>query len=537
MSSLWRAPGGLLPPPAALLLGFAVLAAGEASAQDHPVEAHVAYLTAEYVYLDIGRDQGVHTSDTLTVFRADLPIGMLRVQGVSSARSVTMFAGPAFGVAVGDTLWVTLPTPEAPPVEARSPAPPPARVSLLNPGDVIRKRSARPRREAAFSGRVRVGTSVLRTQTKWQTDSAQQAVRTFATPTVSGRLVGRGLPGATTAVMRFSVSRRLSSGSTISPTTLTRVQQVSLLRALPGSRLELETGRFQFREDPARTYWDGARAAWQGKTLEWGVAAGFEPDRFNGQVQTSVPKIGSFLRANWRQGELKGSTTLSGVLVRPSNEWVDHTYVGLRQDLRYGSFRWKTEVQADRDPSGGILASRVQSSASIHVGRGFVIRPRISIRQPFSPWRSSGVVGTRRSQESLGLSWSGKGMSATASWTQTAAAAGFRGTSYSGGFSMADVGFLGIGAAVSGGLWSGSGNSTRYGTLAFTRPVLRGMQARATYQMYQSAGRAASTQSHSLLFGLSGNLGSYLDMSAQIRRQFSSQTSSNSLFLSLGYRF
>ncbi len=517
-----------------VLFGLVILMAQTASAQGERLEAHVSHMTTEYVYLDVGSNQGLHNADTLAVFRRGVHLGELRVQGVSRSRSVNRMLAAAFDLSIGDTLWVVLPD-GASPVEATASTPDVReRQSLMTASQSVTAPTGRRKRPPLLSGRIRLGTSILRT--KWETSTPQSVIRTFATPTISGRLVGRGLPGGITAIMRFRVSRRLSSGSTISPTTLTRFQQLSLLRALPGSPFELETGRFQFREDPGRTYWDGARASWKGNSLEWGVAVGFEPDRFNGQVQTSVPKVGSFVRNSVRVGELRSSTTLSGVMVRPNNQWVDHTYAGLRQDFRYGRFRWNSEVQLDQDPEGGVYASRIQSSVRLPLAKGFELRPRISIRKPFSAWRSSNVVGTQRTQTSVALGWSGRGASANLTWTETVAAAGFRGTSYAGGYSMADVGLAGIGTAVSAGVWSGAGSSTRYGTVSLTRR-LRGLRGRATYQVYQVDGRTARTQSHSIMFGVAGNLGRYFDLSAQVRRQFSSQTSSNSLFLSLGYRF
>jgi len=510
--------------------------AQSASAQADRLEAHVSHVTTDYVYLDVGSNQGIHNADTLTVFRLGVHLGRLRVHGVSRERSVTRMLGEAFDASIGDTLWIVLPD-RAKPVE-RAVATPVVRERqpLMAAGRPDAYQAGRRTPQPVVSGRIRMGTSVLRTQTKWKTSTSQSRIRTFATPTISGRLVGRNLPGGITAIMRFRVSRRLSSGSPIHPTTLTRFQQLSLLRASPGSPFQLETGRFQFREDPGRAYWDGARASWRGDRLEFGVAVGFEPDRFNGQVQTSVPKVGSYVRTRVQAGEFRSTTTLTGVMVRPSNAWVDHTYAGLRQDFQYGRFRWNSEVQIDQDPEGGVYASRIQSGVRIPLAKRFELRPRISIRKPFSAWRSSNVVGTRRTQTSLALGWSAHGTSANLTWTETVAAAGFRGRSYSGGFSMADVGVAGIGTALSAGFWSGAGSSTRYGSASLTRSLL-GLRARATYQMYQVDGRLAKTQSHSVTFGLAGNLGRYFDVSAQVRSQFSRQTTSSSLFLSLGYRF
>lgn len=510
-------------------LALLLFAAGLPAAAQR-LEVHVTYVSADYVYLDAGREQGLHVGDSLVVRSAARNLGRLFVSGTSRSRSVTTFVGEPFPVAVGDTLLVDLPgtrpqqEPARPDAEAATRAIPP-RPSLLEvPAVGGADRAIRSRPRPRLSGRVRFDLAAMRTETLWRSSTRERSVRTFYTPSAALRLGVTGLPGGWDLGLDLNVTRRFSTRDIVSPEGLARIYRVSARRAPTGSPFRFEAGRFQPDGDPQRTFWDGAQASWRSAAFEAGLALGLEPDRYNGFVQTGVPKAAGFVAADWRIGPARMRSQAGGASVRPTNGWLDHTYVGFEHELRIGDARFSADVQVDRDPEeGGWTASRRYLRASLPLGAGLVLSGRHQDRRPYAYWRSFDIVGTRRTQEAVSLAWSGTALSLHAGWNGTRAAAGVATDAYSVSGRWARVPYLGVAFSASASLWRRTGFDSRYVTVGLARPVPGGRLA-ATWQHYSFGGSPSYAASQTIGLQWVGTVGRRLSASLGGRSQFGSAT-------------
>ncbi len=512
--------------------------AGPATAQDRPgapatVPARVTYLTAEYVYLDVGRDQDLHQGDTLEVFIGDVAAGWLRVAGTARARSLTTFVGAPFDVAVGDTLVLRVSRLAADAPEDAPPAAGEERPSILGQGSrTERSRASRPVR---ISGRIRISANARRTAT--DAGLFDPSARTLGSPSMSLRLAATELPGGWNAVLDARLHRRFSSNSIVGEDTQARLYSFSLSRSGYGSGLDVEAGRFPLRQDGAHSYWDGVRGGFRGRRVTAGVAFGLEPDAWNGVVQTDVPKAAAYAEFDLRPGEWRLGTTLSAVHVRPGNEWLDHTYVGIEQDLRLGDFRAGADLVVDRDPEdGGWSASRVSLRAVIPVVAGVRLQARHYERRPYAYWRSSDVLGTRRRRESVDLWW-GRGVaSAQISWTVNTAEASARSTTWAASARLTETPLWRLGLSASASQWTRVGSTSRFTTLSVGRRFGTG-RVEIMWRHYDFEYGPETTRSESIRLLVLAPLRDRLRLDASSQVQIGDIATGLALGLGLTYSF
>jgi hypothetical protein len=347
-----------------------------------------------------------------------------------------------------------------------------------------------------FSGRIRVSVSGWRTATGSGLFDA--TARTIASPTLAIRLAAADLPGGWDAVLDARLSRRFSSNSIVGADGQARIYRLSLARSGYGSPLDVEVGRFPLRQDGAHAWWDGVRGGYRGRRMSAGVAFGMEPDAFNGFVRTDVPKAAAYAGLSLRPGAWRLATTVSAVHVRPSNGRLEHTYVGVEQDVGLGPARASADLLIDRDPEGdGWAATRVSLRATIPVAAGLTLTARHHERRPYAWWRTTDVLGTRRRRESLGLSWTRNGASAGASWSVNTAEAYARSTSWTGSFRVTRTPAWGLGIAASASQWSRVGSTSRLFSLAVMRAIGTG-RVEVMWRHYASDWGIAESSSESL---------------------------------------
>jgi hypothetical protein len=510
------------------------------------LKAVVTYLTSDYVYIGIGRDHGVHNGDTLYVVGPRLTAGRLRISGTARARSLTTFVGTPFDVRVGDTLNIRLPLQEvvgrdegvtAAADSAEGTADPLRRGSILSRTNDTTRESPVRRNPIRISGRIRADVNGLRTVSEWRSDVVERSVRTFATPSTSVRLLIADLPGGWNGVVDARISRRYSTRSIVTPNSIARLYRISVQRTNRDSPIDVEMGRFPVRQDPARTYWDGIRGAYRTRDLLAGIALGLEPDRYNGFVQTDVPKAVAFVEMTTRPGAWRLSTTVSAAHVQPSNGWLNHTYFGLEQDVRFKPFRGSGEMQLDRDPEGGgWTASRLTLRGSAMLPGGLSMTARYRDRRPYGYYRTTNIIGTRRTQRSLSVQWGRPGMSAFVSWTAATAEASVRSDSWTGSVRLTDTPLWHLGFTASAGIWSRASSDSRYVTLSVLRPIPGGRLS-LTWQHYAFTGGLGDSQTDTIRLNAILPVVNRLVADASVRVQAGNRTSGLGGQVGLTYSF
>lgn len=509
-----------------------------ASAQDLPAVpvhllAKVTYLTTDNVYLDVGRDHGVHQGDTLEVSVREIPVGRLRVTGTARTRSVSVFAGESFDVAVGDTLLIRVLGVVETVARGAAPADEEERPSIL--GGRTKTGRVGSRRPVHLSGRIRLSVNARRTAT--DAGAFDASARSTSSPSASLRFAVVDLPGGWDAVLETRLSRRFSSNSIVGADGQARVYRLSLSRSGYGHPLEVEAGRFPLIHDAAHSYWDGIRAGYRAPRFSAGVAFGTEPDTWNGIVQTDVPKAAAYVDFSLRPGAWRVNTTISAVHVRPSNEWLDHTYMGVRQDFRTGELRVGADLLVDREPEdGGWSASRINLRATIPIVQGVRVTARHYERRPYNYWRSSDVLGTRRRRESLDLSWSARRASVRISWTSNTAEASVSSTSWAGSARVSETSLLRLGFSVSASQWSRIGNTSRFTNLAVTRRFGTG-RAEIAWRHYELKYGPDISRSESVRASVNAPLGHRFRLDGSSQYLFGDITSGLALGLGITYTF
>ena len=178
-------------------LFLAVLVApAQAGAQEEPdtrVLTVVDHVSGSEIYLAAGSDHGIQEGDTLSVYEGEGEgaefLGTLTIQSATERRSVASFAGPPFPVSA-DLMYLGLPRAlaEARAAERAQEAEVAAAVSVgaeQNPEpDPDPAQQVVPRPPIKIRGRVSLDMDALQTTTRWGESAAEEATRTFSTPTV-----------------------------------------------------------------------------------------------------------------------------------------------------------------------------------------------------------------------------------------------------------------------------------------------------------------------------------------------------------------
>jgi len=511
--------------PAAAALAL-VLLAGPARAQQTRVPATVDYLAGTAIYLAVGADEGIVANDTLTVYAtADgEPIGRFLVVSATATRAVVEFLGAPFPVTRGATL-------------------------LLEPGGVARGAAAaaraepaRPQRRPAgrrpsLHGRVALEANAFESETRWESNEPQSARRRFATPALGLRAVAADLPGGFSLKTNLRALYRYSDPDIIDPAWAVQVYEASVATASADAPVYVEAGRFINPYTSLSGVWDGALLHVGGRGLGIGVAAGFEPERGDQGVSTTLPKYAAFVTYDVGSGPVRYATDLSVHHVRPRNGLPVHTYGGWSQYLRVRRLRLGSTLQADRNPlTSGWEITRLQATASLPVVPGLELRGRLSVYQPYQRWQTADPFPFRRDQAGGGLYFWGPRGSISADLTAARLEGGETSLTYNGAFSLLRTPVFGLDWSVSATYWDQDAFSALYGTVGLGREFGR-VTTRASYQLYRTGDADLRTVSHSGDLSLSVPLARRVYATVQGRLQRGDNLWTNGLFVGLWSAF
>jgi hypothetical protein len=441
----------------------------------------------------------------------------------SSGRSVLTFAGQPFGITRGDVLEVSF-------VAATLPAEADAPVQ----SEYIPATRAQP---LQVHGRLSLSVSALQSTTQGRVVGIEPIDRTFTTPTARLRLDVAHLPGDITFRTNLRSATRFSSEDLIQPPQSFRIYQMSLERSFQSFPLFVRLGRFYSPYERYSGYWDGLLVrVGREDGFGAGVAAGFQPDLLNEELNTERPKYSAFLnyRAAGRGVGYRADASVHHI--RSNTDLVESTYAGLSQRLRLGRWLLTQDLQVDRDASAGTWRiSRLQVSTSVPLHRSAELYARYSLRRPsLSPLDT--LVAQQRQQAGGGLifrAWSG---SISGDVTLTRLEHGETSYSYSSFFSFPRTALWNLGFSASANYWTQTAANTLYLSGGLSRYFGRA-QVRAFYHRYitESMGMSLVTQGGELALAVPLSRRLFSTLRAVISR--SANLTSNSLDAQLGMTF
>lgn len=488
-----------------------------AFAQTPDVQAVVAEIAGENVYLTVGTDVGVAPGDTLLLLRDPAtPLGDVRVVAATSTRALVAFLDSPFALTRGTTVFVRPLTGDL----AATPVPP--------AGDTVAPASpGRPQRQSAsrtfgprVSGWLSLDMDASQMESRWLTNVWESTSRQFATPAGALRLTIADLPGGFTVSTNVRAAYRYASDGVIGQPQAIHVYEASLAKSFAHAPLAFRLGRFFNPYEVFSGYWDGGLVRIGGRGLGIGAVGGFEPDRYSEGFSTQTPKFGGF--ADVHVGGPRARYDASAVVFRvePEAGLPARTTGGWSQALRAGPLRMSTDVQIDRTGSAGRWTlSRFQGRLATDVGHGVSFFGRVGRDGPWLPYDSTTLNLWRRDQAGLGVSTWGTAGSATVEGSVARIVGGVTTYGASVSLSATRIAWLGVGANAFGGYWDGNGVSSLQLSAGVNRPIGTG-NLRLSYQFFRSTTPSATYSTHAGDFSLTLPLSARTFWSVGVRGQW-----------------
>jgi hypothetical protein len=503
------------------------------AAQQVRLPAVVEYIAGADVYIGAGASQGLAAGDTLAVYASaegEL-LGRFVVVNTTAARSLVAFVGPPFAVTRGATLYVERGT-------ARAAAGAP--VSVMAEAAAPRSGS-RAARSPSLHGRLALEVNAFESTTHWMTDTEEVATRRFATPAMVFGASVTDLPGGWSISTNLRAAYRYSDPEIISPRGALHVYDATVSRT--SSTVQFQLGRFTNPFAYGSGWWDGALLHIGGRSgLGVGMAAGFEPERGDQAVATTLPKYSGFVTYRAGNGPVRYSTDVAFQQVRPRNDLddlPDHSYFTWQQYLRVPGFLVTNDLQVDRDPEQQQWTlTRLNARFAVPVTRGLQLHARVARLQPYAFWRTTDLITSRRDQGALGFSLSGRTGTLGADVTANRYDTGTWGWTYAGSFVLYRTPFFGFDWGASGSYWTRNEFRALYGTSTLTH-AFGVLQPRLAYQLYSStvAGAGNSVTTHTGEVGFSLAISRAVSGTIQGRFERGSNMTSNGVYAGLWTRF
>lgn len=526
--------------PLVMLVAMLLLAV-PARAQEASLDVVVTYIAGTDLYLDAGADEGVADGDTLAVYRDGAYLGDVRVVSSTASRAVVTFAGDPFPVTRGTVLRVTfappptdIATPSDEPTGAPEAEPAAERPSLL--GETDRREAKRPEapRKPRLDGRLLLQMNSLRSVTSWSS-SAADAVRLFLTPTLALRAAASHLPGDVRVDANLRASYRYDDAGAIGRARAVRVYSLSVRKAF--DFVQIRGGRFYNTHERFSGYWDGLLARVGGRSAGFGLAAGFQPEFWNEQPFTTLPKVSAFADYAYRSDVLRYDADVSFHQVRPRDDRPVHTFAGLDHGVRWRGARLDQTLQVDRDPAtGSWVVSRLLLRGTVPLLDGVQAHARYSLRQPYSLWRTDRVFADRRDELGGGL-YLCLGPATVTTDVRASRWAGGR-DSYSGSASLRlpQTRLLDLGFAASASYWTSDDRRALHLAPGLSRSF-GAVRTRLAYRYYRTVSPFRTLTTHAADLSVSVPLGDRLRASMHARSRYGGQLSSYSLFTTLWTTF
>lgn len=525
----------------AVALLVTALSPALAAAQDvDTVQVEVTRVQARGIYTSHDGRSGWASGDTLTVLMPDGGRLAARVVGRSSNSLLLAWIDSPPELESGQMLRLVgarRPGPEE--VPAAEERPPdrgvPDRESIFDrPGrvDGQRGRGGGPR----VDGRLMVTMSGLLSETTGRLTDNVSVSRRFLTPSSALRLRVARLPGDAEVTLNARYSRRFSSNDIIGQRDAPRIYDLSVSQPLGASGVRYAVGRFNESSLSQSGYWDGARMEHRTDGFEFGLAGGFEPDRYNQGFRSDRPKF-----AAWAGGTRRfegGSFSVTGAFtqLRPTDDWLTHSFFSVDQDLRTRGFRLSNRLLVDRDPeSGSWISSRYQVRADVPLTASLRLTARYAMRQPYGYWRTTEIFSDRREQITAGLSFTRERHRVAVSGTENRIEGGEPSRSASGHFST-EPSWMPFRTSGSLSGWFRKSSNTLYGTLGVHRE-LSGIDVGVTASSYRIETIGPATTSFMAGLSLRVPIHERGSLSIRSRSQFGGDVRSHQLYLSYWIAF
>ncbi|WP_412061608.1 hypothetical protein [Rubrivirga sp. IMCC45206] len=332
------------------------------------VAATVTQIAGADAYLDVGRDDGLATGDTVRVWRGARLLGPMRVVSAASASSLVAHIAEPFALTRGETVELELPARAPPEPVAPAPTPVAERPSIL---DTPAERPAPTRSPVRVSGRVQLGADALASTT---TFGDRETTRQFTTPFVSVRADVTGLPGGWRGRVNGRGLARMQDGSIVDGGTETRVYALDLEGRIAGAHVRL--GRFVPRRERFTGAWDGADVHVGTDSLGAGVVAGWRASRVAGLPDGERPGGLAYAFTARRLGTARLRASASGGAIidgdaLPFAGAALSADGGARDGVR---LRASADLLADARPGGAWDWARASARASAVVSRRLTLR-------------------------------------------------------------------------------------------------------------------------------------------------------------------
>ena len=477
-----------------LALLLAALAVSTAEAQDR-IGATVTQIAGDEAFLDVGRDDGLATGDTLRVWREAVFLGRVRVVQAAASSALVAFVAETFALTRGERVEVEIPSRDPQPAAVQPEAPAPERTSILEAPAARTPTSQSPIR---VTGRVQLGADALASTTSFGT---AETSRQFATPFAAFRADVTGLPGDWRARLNARGDVRTLDGAMVDDGAEARIYALDLEGTVAGARVRF--GRFVPREERFTGAWDGVDLALGSRQLSAGVVAGWRPSRAAGLPDGDRAGALSYAHASQRVGAIRLEASASGGAV-----WDDDALpfagasasaFGTVSGLR---LRASAEALADARPGEAWDVARLAARLSVSPSRALTLRgyareyrPSVvdgaSLVARFAPSRAVGTgatlsLGPATLRGDLALRASGD-----RDWSRA----------LTGGASLRRLGPLPVGLDASATLWARDGRDVLYASAGLAASV---GEARATigYRLGQFAAGSETLTTHGLDAGL-----------------------------------
>ena len=340
---------------ACLLAAAAACAADPADIPDAP-RAKVSYVSAEQVYLDAGRADGLRTGDVLRILRRDAPVTEITIEHLAEHSASCRITGDAADVHPGDAAVVI----------RQGPAPASADSSVVQATTPVAAATTGPAR-AASAGQDRPFFLRGRLTLQWlHNNDRSEADLDLTQPSLRFDLRSREpFAGGHELQVRGTLRQNRRAAGFSSPAEnewRNRVYLVTLTRERPDDRWYYSLGRITSRAVSGFGQIDGALFSSRlAAGTRLGAFAGFTPDPRTSEPSSDERKLGGFLAWTDDDGVDRPWQAVLAAVGEYHGSEASREYLLLDGDLgRDGAFRlhqsaelevnrgWRYEAQGRR---------------------------------------------------------------------------------------------------------------------------------------------------------------------------------------------
>ncbi len=378
----------------------------------HPlIKAQIVQISGQTLYLNAGRNQGISTGDTLTVYAGEKNghiRGRLHVIAAISQSCSAEFLGRPFSLTRGEEIYFSTVAPPQKQIAQNSASPDSVRrKSIMDEKSTFKAPGRSNVVSPVITGRIMTGGYLNLSQSRFSSLDPSWTHQTYASPFVNLMLRGRELPGNLQFDVNMRWSYRYLKQRPFSPTNLFSIYNIKVskqFKAVP--LLSVSVGRFYNQYERFSGFWDGVMLRYGSYSNGVGVITGFEPSLSSQGFSTSVPKHSIFAYTSQNIGPVWSSSEISFNAMYPNNGWMNHLFWGLHQDFRLGRSLIGGSVQVDRDPTQGkwtltqgYLQGRFQLIGGLSANANW-LRQR-----PYQIWQTTDPIGYTRTSYGGGLSY------------------------------------------------------------------------------------------------------------------------------------